>query len=66
LDQPSTDPQVTTAPAPEPEGKAQPPQATITRQPQLDAPMCFQCGTTMQRAGSCYVCAGCGTTSGCS
>jgi hypothetical protein len=40
--------------------------ATIARQPQLDAPMCFQCGTTMQRAGSCYVCAGCGTTSGCS
>ncbi len=58
IDQPSTDPQVTVAPQPEP--------ATLTRQPQLDAPMCFQCGTTMQRAGSCYVCAGCGTTSGCS
>jgi ribonucleoside-diphosphate reductase alpha chain len=42
-----------------------PPQ-TLHRQPQLDAPLCMQCGTTMQRAGSCYVCAGCGTTSGCS
>jgi ribonucleoside-diphosphate reductase alpha chain len=39
---------------------------TLHRQPQLDAPLCMQCGTTMQRAGSCYVCAGCGTTSGCS
>jgi len=65
VDQPSSDPQVTSAPdTTEPE--AQPAAATISRQPQLDAPMCFQCGTTMQRAGSCYVCAGCGTTSGCS
>ena len=31
-----------------------------------DAPYCYQCGTAMQRAGSCYVCASCGTTSGCS
>jgi ribonucleoside-diphosphate reductase alpha chain len=63
IDAPSTDPQIASAPvAPAPA----PPAATISRQPQLDAPMCFQCGTTMQRAGSCYVCAGCGTTSGCS
>ena len=33
---------------------------------QRDAPMCYQCGTTMQRSGSCYVCASCGATSGCS
>ncbi len=34
--------------------------------PPLDAPMCMQCGVIMSRAGSCYVCASCGTTSGCS
>jgi ribonucleoside-diphosphate reductase alpha chain len=31
-----------------------------------DAPYCYQCGNVMQRAGSCYVCGSCGTTSGCS
>ena len=31
-----------------------------------DAPYCFACGNVMQRAGSCYVCPSCGTTSGCS
>lgn len=31
-----------------------------------DAPMCMQCGVTMQRAGSCHACPSCGTTSGCS
>ncbi|ARH93540.1 MULTISPECIES: vitamin B12-dependent ribonucleotide reductase [Streptomyces] len=31
-----------------------------------DAPLCFSCGTKMQRAGSCYLCEGCGSTSGCS
>jgi ribonucleoside-diphosphate reductase alpha chain len=67
LDQPSTDPQVASAPVvPAAEPGSTPAAAATTRQPQLDAPMCFQCGTTMQRAGSCYVCAGCGTTSGCS
>jgi ribonucleoside-diphosphate reductase alpha chain len=39
---------------------------TTSRAPQLDAPMCFQCGNSMQRAGSCYVCSSCGATSGCS
>jgi ribonucleotide reductase alpha subunit len=36
------------------------------RAEQRDAPLCYQCGMVMQRAGSCYVCASCGTTSGCS
>ena len=31
-----------------------------------DAPFCMTCGVPMQRAGACYVCADCGTTSGCS
>ncbi len=30
------------------------------------APMCTVCGNQTQRAGSCYVCQGCGSTSGCS
>lgn len=32
----------------------------------LNAPLCSSCGNVMQRAGSCYVCTGCGNTSGCS
>jgi ribonucleoside-diphosphate reductase alpha chain len=31
-----------------------------------DAPLCYQCGSKMQPAGSCYVCSSCGSTSGCS
>ncbi len=31
-----------------------------------DAPMCMTCGVKMRPAGSCYVCEGCGSTSGCS
>ncbi len=31
-----------------------------------DAPLCMNCGTKMRPAGSCFVCEGCGSTSGCS
>lgn len=31
-----------------------------------DAPLCLTCGTKMRPAGSCYLCEGCGSTSGCS
>ena len=31
-----------------------------------DAPMCMTCGVKMRAAGACYVCEGCGSTSGCS
>jgi ribonucleoside-diphosphate reductase alpha chain len=31
-----------------------------------DAPLCITCGTKMRPSGSCYVCEGCGSTSGCS
>ncbi len=56
------------------EGSATPeatPVATPVAQPEIwtevrDAPYCYQCGNVMQRAGSCFVCASCGTTSGCS
>jgi ribonucleoside-diphosphate reductase alpha chain len=38
----------------------------LARSEPRDAPYCYQCGNAMQRAGSCYVCGSCGTTSGCS
>ena len=31
----------------------------------VDSPICMTCGTKMRPAGSCYVCEGCGSTSGC-
>jgi len=40
--------------------------AEMSMRPSQDAPMCMQCGVAMQRAGSCYVCIDCGSTSGCS
>ncbi|MQS14261.1 vitamin B12-dependent ribonucleotide reductase [Streptomyces kaniharaensis] len=68
---------VIAAPAPAPKApkapKAAPAQAhnsTELLEIQLglnaDAPLCFSCGTKMRRAGSCYLCEGCGSTSGCS
>lgn len=33
---------------------------------EIDAPLCMTCGTKMRPSGSCYVCEGCGSTSGCS
>ena len=42
--------------------EAQPPQPPV----RSDAPLCYACGTRMRPAGSCYVCEGCGSTSGCS
>ncbi len=32
----------------------------------VDAPLCMTCGTKMRPSGPCYVCEGCGSTSGCS
>lgn len=31
-----------------------------------NAPLCYSCGNKTQRAGSCFVCTSCGSTSGCS
>jgi ribonucleoside-diphosphate reductase alpha chain len=41
---------------------------TAGKQPKVDdaAPMCYNCGNQTQRAGTCYVCTACGSTSGCS
>lgn len=36
-----------------------------TRQDEM-APLCYNCGNRTQRAGSCYVCSSCGSTTGCS
>jgi ribonucleoside-diphosphate reductase alpha chain len=38
------------------------------KQPTQDsaAPLCYNCGNQTQRAGSCYVCSSCGSTTGCS
>jgi len=49
-----------------PHGTTSSEDAPAARAEQRDAPLCYQCGMVMQRAGSCYVCSSCGTTSGCS
>ncbi len=43
-------------------------EATVTesKRPVSDAPLCMSCGVVMSRAGSCFVCQECGSTSGCS
>jgi ribonucleoside-diphosphate reductase alpha chain len=58
------------ATAPFPAGSTGPHSSTELIESQLgrtaDAPLCLTCGTKMRPAGSCYVCEGCGSTSGCS
>ncbi len=40
---------------------------TVTSKPDSSAaPLCYNCGNQTQRAGSCYVCTSCGSTTGCS
>ncbi|GAA3010434.1 vitamin B12-dependent ribonucleotide reductase [Streptosporangium longisporum] len=72
----------TSAPIEEPQTPIEEPQARVEAVPAqpsrrtgsleshegrtADAPLCMTCGTTMRPAGSCYVCEGCGSTSGCS
>jgi ribonucleoside-diphosphate reductase alpha chain len=43
-------------------------QPNASRSSLLDdtAPLCYSCGNQTQRAGSCYVCTACGSTTGCS
>jgi ribonucleoside-diphosphate reductase alpha chain len=59
---------VPNVPAPESVAKAEPlPEFRGSSVPiDHDAPMCFECGIKMKRAGACHVCESCGTTSGCS
>ena len=44
------------------------PPSPYTRRTPLDAhaPVCYECGVLMVRAGSCHACPDCGSTSGCS
>jgi ribonucleoside-diphosphate reductase alpha chain len=53
----------TPVPAP---AAAQPPKMEAPKKNEIIAPLCYSCGNEMQRAGSCYVCGSCGSTSGCS
>ncbi|MEV0583792.1 vitamin B12-dependent ribonucleotide reductase [Nonomuraea sp. NPDC050310] len=57
-------------PAADAPAEAQPPVKELTLESHArfvaDAPLCMTCGTKMRPAGSCYVCEGCGSTSGCS
>jgi ribonucleoside-diphosphate reductase alpha chain len=59
------------APSAAPEGRVGGPHSTaelieFQQGRTADAPLCLTCGTKMRPAGSCYVCEGCGSTSGCS
>src|SRR5207247_8484238 len=56
---------------PQPAGPVAVPMAAPRKEPvafrsQADAPSCHYCGSIMTRNGSCYRCANCGSTSGCS
>jgi ribonucleoside-diphosphate reductase alpha chain len=62
---PTAKPDVAAVPAPK-EAHTSTELAEIQLGMSADAPLCFSCGTKMRRAGSCYVCEGCGSTSGCS
>ncbi len=42
------------------------PKMSAPKANEVVAPLCYSCGNEMQRAGSCYVCGSCGSTSGCS
>jgi ribonucleoside-diphosphate reductase alpha chain len=52
---------------PDDDQDAPPVRRAAAQQPaQLDAPYCYQCGVQMLRAGTCFACPSCGSTSGCS
>jgi ribonucleoside-diphosphate reductase alpha chain len=79
IDEPAPAPVVEAAPiveAPKPAEAA--PSPAVTEAPAVvteeakattsdsTAPLCYNCGNQTQRAGSCYVCTSCGSTTGCS
>jgi ribonucleoside-diphosphate reductase alpha chain len=53
------------APAPAPAAQISPQHPSVTSQSR-EMVLCHVCGDMMQRAGSCYACPSCGSTSGCS
>jgi ribonucleoside-diphosphate reductase alpha chain len=62
--EPPTPAQAPAAPFPAPHSSTELIEVQLGRT--ADAPLCLTCGTKMRPAGSCYVCEGCGSTSGCS
>jgi hypothetical protein len=60
--------EASTPPTPSASMKSQPQPVQEQPMAQKDdsAPLCFNCGNQTQRAGSCYVCTACGSTTGCS
>jgi ribonucleoside-diphosphate reductase alpha chain len=48
--------------------KIEQPHPALTKKAGFDdaAPICYNCGNQTQRAGSCFVCTSCGSTTGCS
>jgi ribonucleoside-diphosphate reductase alpha chain len=55
-----------TGPVAAPVTMAAPRREPVAFRSQADAPSCHYCGSIMTRNGSCYRCANCGSTSGCS
>ncbi len=53
-------------PAPEPETQPAEAASTMSATIEGETVICHICGDIMQRAGTCYACPSCGTTSGCS
>jgi ribonucleoside-diphosphate reductase alpha chain len=54
----------TPAPGPTPAPASKKPAPAVKQDD--TAPICYNCGNQTQRAGSCYVCTSCGSTTGCS
>ncbi|MGV2386168.1 MAG UNVERIFIED_CONTAM: vitamin B12-dependent ribonucleotide reductase, partial [Thermobifida fusca] len=57
---------LTAPPEPEPKPRSTVESTESRKEFSADAPLCVSCGTKMRPSGSCYVCEGCGSTSGCS
>src|SRR5207245_855728 len=66
VEEPATPTSTGTDIVPDPAPPAPAAEAAVSEATAKDAPYCFSCGNVMVRAGSCYVCQSCGTTSGCS
>jgi ribonucleoside-diphosphate reductase alpha chain len=62
------EPVITASTQPEPEVNEAPAVSSTAKATVQDAsaPLCFNCGNQTQRAGTCYVCTACGSTTGCS
>jgi ribonucleoside-diphosphate reductase alpha chain len=65
-EQPVESVSASTSPSPQVSQKAEASQTKIESTQDQAAPLCYNCGNQTQRAGSCYVCTACGSTTGCS